>query len=88
MGQQEWRTACLVSLLQMTPGLCVSADGLVLVVISLGSLDVSVGGLVKGDGISVLMGHIFCLLCQYVLPCALMRCDLGVFAGSLMVPSK
>ena len=51
----------------MTPKLCVGKDGFVMVAIASGSLGVCVGGLVKGDGMSVLIGHICCLLHLYVL---------------------
>ena len=36
----------------------------------------------------VLIGHMCCLLCLYVLPCTSMKYDLGVLAGPVMGPSK
>ena len=61
-----------VSLLWMTPGLCSGVDGPEMYELLSGSLGVFVGGPVKGDYMSVLMGHMCCLLCLYILPCASM----------------
>ena len=60
----------MVSLLWKTPGLCDGVDGLEIYELSSGSLGVCVGGLMKGDGMSVLMGHMCCPLHLYFLPCA------------------
>ena len=71
-GTTGKEAACSVLLLQMTPGLCGDVDGLVMVVIFSHSLGVCVGGLVKGDYISVLIRCMCCLLHLHSLPCALM----------------
>ena len=42
----------------MTPGLCGGVDGLAMFELFSGSLGICVGGLVKGNGISLLMGHV------------------------------
>ena len=59
-GSVSW-----VSLLWMTPGLCGSVNGPAVYELLLCSLGVCKGGLVKGDGMSVLMGHMCCLLHLY-----------------------
>ena len=80
--------AWLVSLLWMNPGLCVGVDGLEKVKKIFWFLKLHVGGFARGEGISVLMGHMCCLLHWYVLSCASIMYDLDVLAGPEMVPSK
>ena len=53
-----------------------------------GSFVVCVDGLVEGDGVSLLIGNMWSLLCLYLQPWASMKYDLGVWAGPMMVPSK
>ena len=59
----------LISLLWIISGLCVCIDGPVKVESGSGCWFVFVDGLVKGDGMLLLMGHICCLVHWYVLPC-------------------
>ena len=52
----------------MTPRFCGGVDGPEMYELLSGSFVVCVDGLVKGDGISVLMRHMCCLLHLYLQP--------------------
>ena len=45
-------------------------------------------GLVKGEDMSLLMGHLCCCVQQHVLPCASVRQLHSVFEGAVTVPSR
>ena len=71
----------------MTPVFFGGVDGPEMYELLSGFVCVCENSLVKGDGVSVLMGHMYCLLHMYLLPSASMWYDLEVLAGLIMVPS-
>ena len=57
-----WVSGFVVLLLQMTPRLCGGIDGPEMIELLSGSCPVCLDGLVKGNGVSLLIGHMCCLL--------------------------
>ena len=66
VGHWGWGSGCGVLLLWTTPRSCGGMDGPEMVELLSGSCVVCVDGLVKGNGVPVLIGHMCFLLYLYL----------------------